>query len=126
MNYKGRVYIASAFINRRKVNAWAWELEKQGYKVVSTWHYESDVEGDRRFRKYAERDVEELEMSDTLILFTENHDDSQGGMWVELGYALAKGMKIVVIGPMTACVFNRLEHLERYAELESFLYGDGE
>jgi hypothetical protein len=45
---------------------------------------------------------------------------TSGGRHVELGYALAFGMRCVVVGPVEN-VFHHLEDVERYADIDAFL-----
>jgi nucleoside 2-deoxyribosyltransferase len=102
-----KIYLASRFSNHEKLNALATTLTKNGHMVVSTWHRTealSPVPRDHpeyldNSLRAAERDLQEIDESDALILFTENCEATPGGLWFEAGYAKALGKQCFVIGP---------------------------
>lgn len=69
--------------------------------------------------KFAQDDVEDVELSDMLIAFTEEprSSASRGGRHVELGIALALAKRVIVVGPRenVFCWLPEVEHYERWA-----------
>lgn len=65
--------------------------------------------------RHAATDLDDIERCDVLVLFTaaslgmDVADAASGGRHVETGYALAKNIPVIVIGPPEN-VFHRLDH----------------
>jgi nucleoside 2-deoxyribosyltransferase len=110
-----KVYMASRFKTHREVNKIADRLEAQGFSVISTWHrveavpeYNSILpppakgpDRDARSMFVAQRDMDEIREADILFLYTHDCDLTPGGMWVEMGYAMALNKRVYVHGPRT-------------------------
>ena len=108
MKSKIKVYIASHYSRKLEVMAAAYDLEKLGIQVVSTWHKErqnpnnslKDVSD--TFKRYtAKRDIAELKSATHFVLFSLDPDAlfTRGGHCVENGYALANNLPTLVVGP---------------------------
>lgn len=121
-----RVYIAGRFTGRARLASLAEDLKRidPKVKVTSTWltprteaEHKDYPYNDEDARKYATRDLDEIWDSDCLILDTID-DSSTGGREVEWGFALARGMRMVLVGPRRN-VFHYLveRHYETWSEL---------
>jgi nucleoside 2-deoxyribosyltransferase len=104
-----KVYVASPYEHKHTVRAICKKLRKAGIQVVSTWHRERldpDVQVRELFpstlRKYACRDIQEIDESEALILILPRGKKLfRGGMFVELGYALGQRKLIYLLGEQT-------------------------
>lgn len=121
-----KFYLAARYSRREELCIYRDALVRRGHRVTSTWlegsHQISDggdpigedgealVEGDSGSlspeaaalrQRFAREDLEDIEMSDILIAFTEQPrtGPTRGGRHVELGYALARGITVYVVGP---------------------------
>ena len=104
------IYIAARYSKKHDAQAFAMMVRTAvpDIRVVSRWHTqdegeegEADVLRDPvKGRVYAQRDIDDIEACDVLVLFAEDplQGYPRGGRHVEFGYALALGKVIVVIG----------------------------
>lgn len=103
------IYIAARYSKKHDAQTFAMLVRTAvpAINVVSRWHSQDEAdEGDEFTRDpvkgvpYARRDIEDVEACDALVLFSEDplQGYPRGGRHVELGYALALGKVIVVIG----------------------------
>lgn len=106
MTYK--VYLAGRFSRLPELVAIADELEatglitvtsrwlRGGHEWVGTPDEEIPLEQSARF---AAEDIEDIDAADLIVCFTESPGSgpARGGRHVEAGYALAKGIPILVI-----------------------------
>lgn len=116
-----RVYLAAPYPSRDVLREYANDLFHIGFQVTSSWLLEEheispgtsgaavDLPDDQ-VDKHALDDMADIDRSELLVLFTENvvQGPSGGGRHVETGYALAKGMPIIVVGDPEN-VFHRLQ-----------------
>ncbi len=88
-------------------------LESRGHFVTSRWikdehHAESSAES------MAVADLEDIDAASTLILYVEQFGERPGrGKWIEFGYALRAGKRIILVGGDRKCVFTNLPNLRR-------------
>jgi nucleoside 2-deoxyribosyltransferase len=123
-----RVYLAGKYRQREFFQRIADQLEWCGIQVVSQWIYETvakskeELIGTGHGMDFAERDLVNIDCADMLVLDTWllQQEETQGGMYVEFGYALAQGKRLVVIGPPTN-VFTRLADVRRFHDWTSFM-----
>lgn len=112
-----RVYLAAQFARRVELRGYAEELERHGIAVTSRWLRE-DYDGlatidplpDEVAAQCARDDLADIDASDLVVCFTEAPRSGlyTGGRHVEFGYALARQMPIVIVGP-SENVFHCLE-----------------
>lgn len=115
-----RIYLAAPYESRDQIRAYATELERIGLRVTSSWLQETHdiVDGttgaatsltDAEVRDHAVQDFEDILSSDLLVIFTAAAVGAKGGggRHVEMGYALANSMPVVVVGTPEN-VFQRL------------------
>jgi nucleoside 2-deoxyribosyltransferase len=114
------VYIAAPFAARDGLRDFAQQLKRIGMECTSLWLLdESDIEAGQgaaptrdadEIRKEALADLDHVNRADVIVQFTGNAIEAlripnangpmlhSGGRQVELGYALAKRKKAIVIG----------------------------
>jgi len=98
------VYLAAAYGRRYELRRYAEELWGAGFVVTSSWIDSEDQEdsglGTKERVAVANRDLDDLKSARCVVAFTEGpFGPSRGGRHVELGFALALGRHIVVVGP---------------------------
>ena len=92
------IYLAGRFSKRFLHQGYRGELQRRGHTVTSRWiDIATENEGDAL--KCARIDLEDLNLSDTVIAFGDvpRSTRSRGGHWVEYGYALASGHRIMLV-----------------------------
>ena len=114
------VYLAGRFSRLPELVQYADQLESLGIHCTSRWlrgghewvgTSDDDIPVDR-LAQFAQEDLDDLNAADVLVCFTESPrtGPARGGRHVEMGYALAKGKAIVVVGHYEN-VFYCLPHL---------------
>ena len=100
---RGRVYLAARYDRRLEMAAKARELEDHGFTVTSRWvqGLHEGATDPATLGRCAWDDLEDIEQADIFITFTEAPDAgyTSGGRHVELGYALANDLSVIVVGP---------------------------
>jgi len=73
--------------------------------------------------RFAREDLEDIKAADLVVCFTEHPGagPSQGGRHVEMGYALALGKRIAVVGPVEN-IFYAIPIVARYDDWPSLLF----
>lgn len=102
-----KIYIASFYDTRDRLRPICGLLEEMGYQVTSRWirNQEDTKPSEEELGTYAQRDFDDIDAADMLILDTLD-ETPRGGREVELGYAVGK-KEIVIVGPKRN-VFHRL------------------
>lgn len=100
-----RIYLASGFNWRHNFRALAKNIEAKGHTVTSSWIWiderpeRSSEEWDDFAKKIAAQNLIDLVRSDVLVLDMRGvRVDGNGGSHTELGFALARGWPIFLIG----------------------------
>jgi nucleoside 2-deoxyribosyltransferase len=100
-----RIYIAGRFSRRYEFRRLAEDLEAAGHEITCRWLYSDDhhaqLQGSQpRAARAAERDLEDVRAATVCIAFTEGPDGKQGrgGRHVEVGAAIALGLRVIVVG----------------------------
>jgi nucleoside 2-deoxyribosyltransferase len=116
-----RVYLAAHYSRKDEIKAAAKELQEIGIKVMSTWFNERKTPNtslttvsDTFRRTTAKRDVGEIRCSDYFVLFSLHPDTpfTRGGHVFENGYAVACGLRTLVVGPKQH-IFHYLRGVKR-------------
>lgn len=114
------VYLAAPWQYRDSMIEQKKYLEDIGITVNSTWLSPEDTDDltklaneDEKCREVAERDLAEIDAADAVIVYSyaEMHGRGSGGRHVELGYALARGKRVIGVGTKEN-VFHRLGQIE--------------
>lgn len=121
-----RAYLAAPYAAREQVADYARELVEVGFDVTASWlDEEHEINSGtlgaapaltgEEVARHAATDLDDIDRCDVLIVFTaaalglHAEDCASGGRHVETGYALAKGIPVLVVGEPEN-VFHRLDH----------------
>ena len=97
-------YLAAPYRRRAELQGYARDLEAIGHTVTSRWldgsHDCCDdaTPSDEQRAVWAAEDLDDIDASNALILFTDD-DSCRGGCMIEFGYALHVVSGLVVVGP---------------------------
>lgn len=104
------------------------ELFALGHTCTSRWRFEqgagdgSEVIHKEHYMEAARVDLEDIDSAEMLVLLN-GQVSKTGGKHVETGYAIAKGKKVVVVGPVENVFHWSLERFETWDEFkERYLY----
>lgn len=121
-----KFYIAARYGRKAEAKALALKLQELGHGITSTWIDQAEDEmlydqGPDAAARFAQKDLNEISSADGLIALSETEDSvyGRGGRHVELGYALAAGCRIIVIGPREN-LFHYLLRVDLYDTEEIF------
>ena len=128
-----KIYIAASFGAKARMRVMAQLLQKDGHQVTSRWLLGPSVNGMNaegveadpvRALRGAITDLEDIEKSDLVAIFTET-PSSSGGLHVELGYSIARRKDIAVIGPRPNVFFTwpRIQMFRTVEEFMNYLKG---
>lgn len=126
-----RVYLAARYSRHPEMQEVARDLQARGFEVTSRWIWGDhqvdneglSVEAGREAReRFAMEDIEDLRRASICISFSETprSTNSRGGRHVEHGYALALGMRCIIVGPREN-VFHCASGVEVYEDAEAML-----
>jgi hypothetical protein len=101
-----KIYLSPCYRRQLEMQRVARELETFGHEITSRWISEEPFLEEEHLQpvsnraRRAQRNLIDLAQSDCLIAFTERPPSGpgRGGRHVELGIALARGLKTVVVG----------------------------
>lgn len=127
------IYLAARFSRLPELVGYAGELAEEHIAVTSRWlrggHEWVGTPDDEIPRdalaRFAIEDIEDIEAADVMVNFTEpsRAGSARGGRHVELGYAVARGMTVIVVGHVEN-VFHALPqviYVETWAEAKRIL-----
>lgn len=126
-----RVYVAGRFSRRHEFRRFADALTTAGHSITSRWLYSEDHHLElggtpSPAATAAARDLEDVRAATVCVAFTERSGRRQGrgGRHVELGVALALGLRLIVVGDPEH-IFHLLPEVERVATAEAALAAIG-
>lgn len=93
-----KVYVAGRSSIRNGVEDTIKKLKASGFKITFDWTKHPHFiyrEQPELAKKYSELELQAIDSSDVFILVS---DREGSGMYVEMGYALAKGKPVYIIG----------------------------
>jgi len=97
-----KVYLCAGASIADELNEHARTLRQHGAAVVSRWHGMSHPRlelDDPRLEERALTDLKDLREADLIVVFSmKGRGSNRGGRHVELGFALAHGIRAVLIG----------------------------
>lgn len=120
-----RIYLASLYSRIEEMEAHALRLMNDyGYDITSRWVFGGE-EGFTR-EAIAIFDLEDVDAADTIVAFSEPYGTyyKGGGRNVELGWAMAKNKRCVLIGEREN-VFMDHPMIEQYDTLDAWLKSEG-
>lgn len=99
------VYLCARFQDAATMREWAAALAVENIVTTSRWITGAHDEGagpadDETLRRFASEDLEDLRAADALVAWNPRwvHRSGRGGRHVELGYALAIGKPVILVG----------------------------
>lgn len=133
----GKIYVAAPVTNQARALQVAVGLMRRGYAVTSRW-LEFDFSTARtpdqdwpnyvkRSETWGQRDLEDLEAADTLVVLSDRPSTS-GGYHVEVGFFIGRGREnIVVVGGRPNVFFwsKTIQYLSSLTDLVDFLKDPG-
>lgn len=114
-----QIYLSSEISRKAELRGYAEILKKAGYGISSNWVFQDEGEDRKEFQRYAERDVEDINCSDELVVFTSEHTE-RSGHHVETGMAIGLCINVTVVGPQLN-VFHYLESVDHFDTVEEFM-----
>jgi hypothetical protein len=119
-----RIYLAARYSRLDELLRYRDDVIAKGHAVTSRWLNGDHraVGGDTtRWAEFADDDLEDIETAHALIHFAQPpRTPSRGGRFVEVGYALATGLRVYNVGPMEN-VFLAVPDVENHETWESCL-----
>lgn len=122
-----RYYLAAPFAQREEAKGVRKLINKTlGWECEATWidkHLTNDAATPAQLAAEADEDLGDIVASDVFVLLNSGMSE---GKAVETGYALAEGIPIVVIGPITPTrnVFLYLPGVSRFDTVEEFVQAE--
>ena len=114
-----KIYLAAMWSERERMRGEALFLEARGFTITSRWIH-STLSTDS---ENAQMDLDDVREADILILYSAGPRGtmfSGGGRQIEFGYALALGMRLILIGEPETC-FHNLQQVVHFKNLEEFV-----
>lgn len=110
-----KAYVAAPYELRIEAIRLMNYLEDKGIEVTSTWLRQLDVEDD----EHARIDLNDVARADELIIINpeEFKRSGTGGRHVEVGYALALGKKVTIVG-IKSNIFHHLSDVRVVERIE--------
>jgi len=117
-----KVYIAGRYSKLAELKQESLQFEAAGIEITSSWL--NNMEDGLTFEDIAVLDLNDVDRADTLVLYTEPYGTlvPGGGRHVEFGYALGRGKRVLIVGPLenvfswhpSVITFPRTEYAVRY------------
>jgi nucleoside 2-deoxyribosyltransferase len=124
-----KIYLAARYSRIDELNKYRDDLEEAGHWVTGRWlngnHQLGDTYDPQDAIRFALDDLEDVDRADLLICFPDEPREempapSRGGMHVELGYALGRGLRVMIVGPRQN-VFHFLPWIDQFDTWEECL-----
>ena len=116
-----KVYVGAKYFERAAAKRLMKLLEAQGHKITVDWTQHTNTDA-ASLALYAKEDVKGVQKCNVAIFIMERPHKYKG-CWVEMGVALGKGRKVIIIGTAgSSCVF--VDHpkvLQILGGMEQFL-----
>lgn len=115
-----RVYLAAPWAHKAEAESAHAFMRQCGLQVVSTWTtQDTDTAASL---EHAQSDYAELQRANVLVLLNLCKSD---GKATEMGYALAKGYRVIVVGGREGNIFYHLPQVEHVPTLEHAIFALG-
>jgi hypothetical protein len=127
------LYLNARYSRRPELNQVAKALEAFGHVISARWlvgRHQGDVD-DVGVRDWALESLGDVDDAEVLVTWTDRpgrHGRARGGLHVVFGYALARGKRMIVVGP-AGNIFHRIpdvELVENTAQLLRLLQPGGQ
>jgi len=123
---KQSAYVASRFLNRELVKSFTAKLLtcKDPIYCIQTW---PDEKANADPALCAAVDLDQIDWVPTVIVLTQDCEKTPGGMNFEAGYAVAKGKRVIVIGPRVNVFYHLFPPtIEHYDTIQDFFISLGD
>lgn len=118
-----KVYLAAPYSAKDRINEYAAELRGLGIHVTSSWLNEPHAPSTELHeltpedhRKYAKQDLADIIAANVFVLFTDpTKTIVRAGRHVEMGFAIALGLPVYVVGTEHENIFHYLSGVHHYA-----------
>jgi nucleoside 2-deoxyribosyltransferase len=95
-------------------------LHRDGHTITSGWLSHEGYNNAPDSDVQALGDLADVDKADCLLMWAEQYGQRPGrGKYVELGYAHARGKRIVLVGNEPFCVFFKLPDVEVVRDIEA-------
>lgn len=110
--------MAARFSRRFELQGYRADLARIGHEVTARWIDDRDGADEAADASgCAVRDVQDVEIADGIIAFTEiPRTPTRGGRHVEFGIAAAEGKRLIAVGPERENVFYHLPEVEFFED----------
>ncbi|MBU9200054.1 hypothetical protein KTD31_01380 [Burkholderia multivorans] len=98
-NSAGGIYIASRASIPARAAQWRYLRDVEGWHIISSWIDEAGEGETDNFSELWVRIENEIRSAERLILYAEPDDFPLKGAYIEVGMALAFGVKVFVVAP---------------------------
>jgi hypothetical protein len=98
-NSVGGIYIASRASIPARAAQWRYLRDVEGWNIISSWIDEAGEGETDNFSELWVRIENEIRSAERLILYAEEADFPLKGAYIEVGFALAFGIKVFVVAP---------------------------
>ena len=124
-----KVYIAARYSQKEEMKQVAALLRDKKIEVTSSWLLEPHPSGttmdqvsEEDLCGYAQRDLEDIEAGDAVVLFTVDPliPTVRGGRHVETGYCICLKKPLYIVGPREN-IFHYLPQVKQYSDIASLL-----
>jgi hypothetical protein len=115
-----KVYVGAKYCERGTAKRLMRALEAQGHTITVDWtqHTKEDAAS---LALYATEDVKGVQRCNVAIFIMERPHKYKG-CWVEMGVALGKGRKVIIIGHAgDSCVFIDHPNVSQISDLKTFI-----
>jgi hypothetical protein len=115
-----QVYVGAKYCERAAAKRLMRALEAQGHRITVDWTQHTKVDK-ASLALYAKEDVRGVQRCNVAIFIMERRHKYKG-CWVEIGVALGKGRKVIIIGHAgDSCVFVDHPNIRVISGMDNFL-----
>lgn len=117
-----RLFLAGSWNAKEHLRAARTMCEEAGHEVTSTWLDEPPIDTSNPFlmKVMGLNDWHDVKRAGMLVMFRE-WESTSGGMFVEMGIALERGMPIAGVGKPNTGVYDHLPEVVWYDNLDELL-----
>lgn len=120
-----KIYLSGSLSKADVMKKIRHDLEGMGHRITSRWidrpFIEFKPENASLMAHQTTEDLADIVLSDVILIFSNNGGISKGGRHVELGFALAQGVKVFFIG-IPENGFHYLPQVRCFADYRDFMY----
>lgn len=116
------IYLAGRYTSKERLKKFRDDLGNMHHHVTSQW---LDVDDTKTFTEaerdgHAIMDARDIDNSQILIMCTFDDVTGYKGAYFEMGLALGIGLQVILVGPKTGMIFERLTAIRHYYNWDDF------